>query len=113
MPVTVEGWPALTRAMAMVPAACERAGERAALDAARALAASTVPTLPVRTGRLRASVAAGPVEGGAAVTISAPYAIYVAAARRMTATATDTAAADYSRKAQTQTTAEIARLPWP
>lgn len=112
MPVEVVGWAELARAVAQVPAACQRAGERAALDAARALAASTVPTLPVRTGRLRASVDVAPVEGGAAVTIGAPYAIYVAAARRM-AEQVEPAAADYARKAQTNTTAEIVRLPWP
>lgn len=112
MTVTVEGWPAVARAIGRVPAACERAGARAALDAAKALAASTRPTLPVRTGRLRASVEVAAVEGGAAVTITAPYAIYVPAARRM-ATSSEAAAADYARTARTNTTAEIARLPWP
>jgi Bacteriophage HK97-gp10, putative tail-component len=113
--VTVElvGWDQLARATAGVAGACDVAAARAADDAARALAVSLRPQLPVRTGRLRASVAVTPVDDGTAVTIGAPYAVYVRAARRAVAAAVDPAAADYTRRAQTNTAAELGRLPWP
>lgn len=110
--VEVEGWGAVAAAMGHVPAACERAAERAAVEAARALAAATAPRLPVRTGRLRASVAVQPVDGGAAAVIGAPYAVYVPAARAM-ATAPAPAAADYSRRTAAHVTTELRRLSWP
>ncbi len=112
MTVEVEGWAELARAMAGVPAACERAGERAAVEAARALAAATAPRLPVRTGRLRASVTVEVLPDGAATVIGAPYAGYVAAARAMTAEA-PAAAADYQRRTATNVDTELRRLPWP
>lgn len=112
MTVEVIGWPELTRAMAGVPAACERAAARAGQDAARALAAQTAPTLPVRTGRLRASVGVITDHDGAATVISAPYAVYVPAARAMAAR-TESTAADYARRARTETDNELGRLPWP
>lgn len=46
MTVEVEGWPELAKAMGGVPAACDRAAGRAAVDAARALAAATAPASP-------------------------------------------------------------------
>lgn len=111
--VEVEGWPAVAAAMGRVPAACERAAERAAVEAARTLAAATAPRLPVVTGRLRASVAVTALDGGGAATvIGAPYAVYVPAARAMAATA-GPAAADYARRTATHTDTELGRLPWP
>lgn len=112
MPVEVDGWAEVARAMGGVPQACETAARRAGADAGRALASSTASRLPVRTGRLRASVAVSEVPDGTAVTIGAPYAVYVAAARAM-ATAAEAAAADYQRKTQAATDSELKRLPWP
>lgn len=112
MPVTLEGWEGVARAMGQVPAACEAAALRAGLEAGRALAATTTPRLPVRTGALRASVAVSEVPGGTAVTIGAPYAGYVPAARAMAATA-PAAAADYQRRTHAATDSELKRLPWP
>jgi len=98
--------------MGQVPHACETAATRAGLEAGRALASSTAGRLPVRTGRLRASVTVSEVPDGTAVTIAAPYAVYVAAARAMALTA-EPAAADYQRRTQAATDSELARLPWP
>lgn len=112
MPVEVEGWAELARAMGGVPAACERAAGRAATEAARALAASTAPRLPVRTGRLKASVTVEALPDGAATVIGAPYAGYVPAARAMAAAA-EPAAADYGRRTATALDPELRRLPWP
>lgn len=112
MTVEVEGWPELAKAMGGVPAACDRAAGRAAVDAARALAAATAPRLPVRTGRLRASVTVTESPDGAATVITAPYAGYVPAARAMAASA-EPAAADYSRRTAAALDPELRRLPWP
>jgi hypothetical protein len=76
------------------------------------LAAATAPTLPVRTGRLKASVTVEATPEGAATIIGAPYARYVPAARAMTA-GLDPAAADYARRTAARLDTELGRLPWP
>ena len=113
MTVELVGWDQLARVTGRLPDACTEAGTRSGVDAARALASQVRPQLPVRTGRLRASVDTVAVPGGTAMVIGAPYAVYVRAARRAVDAALEPAAADYATRAATATATEIARLPWP
>jgi phage gpG-like protein len=123
--VEVDGWAEFGRAAGRIPAACQRAAATGARDAAAALVAATRGRVPKDSGRLAASVGAVTLPDGAAVTFGAgiPYAgwieyggtrgrPYVAAGRYLGA-GVDRAAADYGRRTQTATDAEIGRLPWP
>ena len=63
--------------LAALPNRARAALNRAAADAARAAAAAAKNAAPVRTGALRASIAASPLPHGAQAAASVPYAVLV------------------------------------
>lgn len=125
MTVEVVGWEQLGAAMAHVPDACEDAALDAGADSAAMLAATTRASVPKRSGRLASSVMATKLPDGAAVMFGAgvPYAgwieyggsrgrPYVAAGRYLGAGTAD-AQAQYAKRTQNQTDANLKRLAWP
>lgn len=79
------GVSALSARLSALPGKMRSALERAALDAARKTAEDARHAAPVRTGALRASIAAIPVPGGAKSSAGAPYAAIVEGGSRRAA----------------------------
>ena len=75
--MAVKGSARLQAKIRAIPSVCRRAGDAAAMETARAVCGAAAILAPVDTGRLRRSIRAEAVPGGAAAVADCPYAAAV------------------------------------